>query len=308
MAGIWIYAEEQSLAKQLLTAGKELAQKINEPVVAIAIQSDMASALAGAGADKVFHLQAKTDWVENYEKPIAALLQKEEPSVVLIGGSLRGKALAAALAADMQTGLVNSALTLSYSDGAIETSRIMYGGLAVCTEVLSQGCVVTIESHVFEEAQTGQAPGEIAAMEVSLESKVELIRVDPIVHQGEDLQAASTVICVGRGLNGQEDMKLAESLAQKTHGVVGCTRSIAEDYHWLPTEAYIGLSGQKVKPDLYISMGVSGQVQHVAGIRDAKIIVAIDTNENAPIFSAADYGIVGDLHEVVPALIASIVK
>ena len=103
-------------------------------------------------------------------------------------------------------------------------------------------------------------------------------------------------------------MKLAQDLAGKLGAEIGCTRSVAEDYHWLPNEAYIGLSGQKVKPQLYISMGVSGQVQHTAGIRDSKIIVAIDTNENAPIFAAADYGIVGDLYDIVPVLTEKIVK
>jgi electron transfer flavoprotein alpha subunit len=111
---------------------------------------------------------------------------------------------------------------------------------------------------------------------------------------------------VGRGLDKKEDLKLAEDLAGVLGGAVGCTRSIAEDYGWMPEATYIGLSGRTIRPKLYISLGVSGQVQHVAGIRDSKIIVGIDTNENAPIFAAADYGIVGDLHEAAPLLTAAL--
>jgi len=132
--------------------------------------------------------------------------------------------------------------------------------------------------------------------------------VCPIVRERADLANAEKIICVGRGLSSQSDMKLVEDLAEKIGAEIGCSRSIAEDYHWLPTESYIGLSGQKVKPQLYLSIGISGQVQHIVGARDARVIVAIDKNEKAPIFSAADYGIVGDLYEIVPKLIEKLGK
>ncbi|SDF24058.1 electron transfer flavoprotein subunit alpha/FixB family protein [Sporomusa acidovorans] len=304
MAGIWIYSEDCAVALQLLTAGQNLAYKLNEKITAITTNQEGAADLIACGADKVMVLAGQTDWVENYAQPIAAVLRDENPKVVLLGGTLRGKAVAANLAAQLKSGLVNSAFSIDGQEGSIETKRMMYGGLAVCTEVLSDGCIVTIEPRTYEKANTDASnSGEVVTSDVSLASEVHVDRIEPIVRQGADITAAKTVICVGRGLSAQEDMKLAEMLVQKTGGVIGCTRSIAEDYHWLPAEAYIGLSGQKVKPDLYLAFGVSGQIQHVAGIRDAKIIAAIDKNENAPIFAAADYGIVGDLHEIVPALI-----
>ena len=111
------------------------------------------------------------------------------------------------------------------------------------------------------------------------------------------------VVCVGRGLDKQEDIDLARQLAQVLGGEVGCSRPIAEELQWLPEEVYIGISGKKVKPALYLGIGVSGQVQHITGIRDSKVIFAVNKDENAPIFEAADYGIVGDLYSVVPMLI-----
>ena len=160
---------------------------------------------------------------------------------------------------------------------------------------------MTIPPRAYDpaEIQTGRA-GEIITREVTISGGVVVGNVCPIVRKGVDVTTAEKLVCVGRGIGKREDMKLAFDLAAAIGGEVACTRSIAEDYHWLPAENYVGLSGQKVKPMLYLGMGVSGQVQHVAGIRDSKIIVAIDINENAPIFSAADYGIVGDLYEIVP--------
>ena len=148
--------------------------------------------------------------------------------------------------------------------------------------------------------------GEIIVLNVETDDRNNVTNICPIIREGADIAVAEKLVCVGRGLANQADMKMAEDLAAALGAEIGCTRGIAEDYHWLPNDRYIGLSGQYVKPSLYISLGVSGQVQHVAGIRDSKMIVAVDMNENAPIFEAADYGVVGDLYEVAPLLIEAI--
>ena len=116
------------------------------------------------------------------------------------------------------------------------------------------------------------------------------------------IEEADIIVSVGRGLKKKEDLVLVELLAKALGGVVGCSRAVAADLKWLPEEHWVGLSGHKVKPKLYIAIGISGQVQHIAGIRDAKTIIAINNDPNAPIFKACDYGIVGDLYEVVPKL------
>ena len=121
-----------------------------------------------------------------------------------------------------------------------------------------------------------------------------------------DIEGAEILVCVGKGLTSQDDLKMVEELTQVLGGMVACTKPIATDEKWLPEERIIGLSGKTSKPNLAICLGISGQVQFTVGIRDAKTIVAVNTDQNAYIFQMADYGIVGDLNEIVPRLIAAI--
>jgi electron transfer flavoprotein alpha subunit len=124
----------------------------------------------------------------------------------------------------------------------------------------------------------------------------------------KDISEARVVVCVGRGIEKEEDLAIARQLAEVMGGSIACTRPIAEELHWLPEDLCIGLSGVQVKPDLYLGIGVSGQVQHITGIRNAKVIAAVNKDENAPIFKAADLGIVGDLYDVMPKLISELKK
>ncbi len=303
MAGIWVYSEDTNVAKQLLTAGKLLTESLQQPLCALTLEESAAAELVACGADKVIVLKGEGIWPESYAAAVAKVMEREDPVALLIGGTMRGKDLAAKVAAHLQSGLVTDAQVLRVENGAIETERMMYGGLAVCTETLSGLALVTIPPRKFEVPQQEESrAGEIVVETVSTEDAMIIGNVCPIVRQGADISLAEKLVCVGRGLGKEEDMALVRDLAAALGAEIGCTRSVAEDYHWLPSETYIGLSGQKVKPNLYLSVGVSGQVQHVAGIRDSKVIVAVDTNENAPIFAAADYGIVGDLYQIVPLL------
>lgn len=304
MPGILIYSDNSTIARQLITAGLSLKASSNDPVCVVAINEDPTKF---AGADKVIVLKGASAWPESYAEAIADLAAKEGASVCLIGGTLRGKDVAAKIAAKLKAGLVTEAQTVKLADGRLETTRLMYGGLAVATEAVALPAIATIAPRIFDEAPAGGKQGEVTTLEVEItENRVSVSEVCPIVREGADIAAASKVVAVGRGLARKEDLALIENLAKALGAEVGCTRGVAEDYHWLPVERYIGISGQKVKPEMYLSVGVSGQVQHVAGIRDSKVIVAIDTNEKAPIFEAADYGIVGDLYEVVPLLTATL--
>ena len=303
MAGIWVYSEDANVTKQLLTAGKLLTEPLQQPLCALTLEESAAAELVACGADKVIVLKGEGLWPESYAAAVAKITEREDPVALLIGGTMRGKDLAAKVAAHLQSGLVTDAQVLRVENGAIETERMMYGGLAVCTETLSGLALVTIPPRKFEVPQQEESrAGESVVETVSTEDAMIIGNVCPIVRQGADISMAEKLVCVGRGLGKEEDMALVRDLAAALGAEIGCTRSVAEDYHWLPSETYIGLSGQKVKPNLYLSVGVSGQVQHVAGIRDSKVIVAVDTNENAPIFAAADYGIVGDLYQIVPLL------
>ncbi|HWR42310.1 electron transfer flavoprotein subunit alpha/FixB family protein [Sporomusa sp.] len=310
MPGIWIYSEDSAIARQLLTAGLDLKKTMNQPIVVLTLSAEDSQALISAGADKVCIVKGTNPWPESYANAVAELLDKEAVNVLLVGGTMRGKDFAAKVAASLKAGLVTDALSVAYAGDAIETTRLVYGGVAVRTEAVALPALVTIPPRTFAEAaDQGAGPGEVVSVEVANDDeRVSVTNVCPIVRQGADIAAADRVVCVGRGLNKKEDLALVEALAAAVGAEIGCTRGISEDYHWLPNERYIGISGQKVKPELYIGMGISGQVQHVVGVRDSKIIVAIDTNEKAPFFEAADYGIVGDLYEVVPLLTKAMQK
>lgn len=310
MAGIWIYSEEKQVADQLISIGRITADSLKEELNVIALTDQDSETFIKEGADRVIQIKDALPWPEDYAKTITAILKEQAPTAVLIGGTLRGKTAASYIAANLQTGLVNNAFSIEVKDGIIETKRVMYSGIAVCTEELSQGSIITIEPRTYDSAaadEKRQGTTEVYSAEQP-DAAVSVGSIAPVVHQGGDITTADKLVCVGRGLGKQEDMKMAEELAEKLGAQIGCTRSVAEDYHWLSADKYIGLSGAKIKPQLYISMGVSGQVQHVAGMRDSKIIAAIDKNENAPIFEAADYGIVGDLYEIVPLLIKELEK
>ena len=303
MTAIWVYSEDDEITKQLLALGRGIADQNQAKLCAVTLSAGDGAALIACGADTVFVLKGNSMWPESYALPLAELAGREKPEVIFVGATPRGKDLAAKAAALLKTGLVSEAFAVRFSEGALTTDRITYGGLAVCTEVLVPGSWVTIPMRTYDALvpDVGRQ-GETIILEIDIDERVTVSDLCPIVREGSDISVAEKLVCVGRGLAKQEDMKLVEALATVIGAEVGCTRGIAEDYHWLPNERYIGLSGQRVKPSLYLSLGVSGQVQHVAGIRDTQIIVAIDMNENAPIFEAADYGIVGDLYEVTPLL------
>jgi electron transfer flavoprotein alpha subunit len=308
MSGIYIYSEDSAIARQLVTAGLNLKKTMDQPVVVVTANDADKDSFAAAGADKVVVMTSANKWPEAYAKALGELLASEQAAVVLVGGTSRGKDVAAKLASILKSGLVTDAQSIEFADGKVQTTRMMYGGLALCTETQELPAMVTVAPRTFEEPAASDNQADVVSVDVATDDRIAISDVSPIARQGVDITEAERLVCVGRGIEKQEDMKLAEELADKLGAEIACSRGIAEDYHWLPIERYIGISGQKVKPELYLSLGVSGQVQHVAGLRDSRVIVAVDSNEKAPIFQAADYGIVGDLYEVVPLLTAALKK
>ena len=146
--------------------------------------------------------------------------------------------------------------------------------------------------------------GEIISVPLQLApSTTKVVEQRPKVRGAINIEEAEVLVCVGRGLKNKDDLALIHTLADKLRGLVGCSRPISHDYHWLTEDQMIGLSGKEVSPRLYLSVGISGQIQHTVGIMNAKTVVAINNDQNAPIFKVADYGIVGDLYQVVPKLI-----
>ncbi len=233
-----------------------------------------------------------------------ALAKETGTDAVILAASKRGRAFA---------GLVAQAWDAAY---AAEVSDLRFeGGKPVATRMLLSGnthgtvryeaarIVVTANPKTWEAAAADPGrKGETKNVKFAPASKVQLVAVHPHEKAALNLSAAKIVVGAGRGIKKKEDLKLVHDLAAALGGAVGCSRPIAADLKWLGEEHWIGLSGNEIKPRLYVACGISGQIQHMTGCRGSKTIVAINTDEDAPIFENADYGIVGDVYEVLPKL------
>ncbi|HUO59951.1 MAG TPA: electron transfer flavoprotein subunit alpha/FixB family protein [Candidatus Acidoferrales bacterium] len=307
MPGIIVFSEDGALAQQLLTPALELKKTSGQPVTALTADETTAKTLATLGADLVVLLKAAQATPEALAPEIAAFCAREQASVVLVGGTLRGKHIAAQIAARLEAGMTTDAKAVKIVDGKLQTSRILYAGLAVSEEELSLPAVATIPPRTFLPPTANGTPAKVESLEVKPDTRITVTGTTSIGTEGVDITAAHKLVSVGRGFRAKDDLKLAEELvAALKDAELACTRGIAEDEHWLPLERYIGISGQTVKPELYLAVGLSGQVQHMVGCRESKVIVAINNDERAPIFEAADYGIVGDLYQVLPLLTAAL--
>ncbi|MHC1725646.1 MAG: electron transfer flavoprotein subunit alpha/FixB family protein [Syntrophobacteraceae bacterium] len=314
MAGIWVFAENRDLTRELLSAGRDLAAKMGTRLAAFAADNDLAQDYIRHGADEVFLMPPLADDqpYEAYVPVIAEAARQEDPDVILFGATPRGKEIAARLAVKLDTGLCSCCTGFEFDggQGLLRMERMVFGGAAVQSlNCSTRPPMATIPPRTFEQASPEEGrQGRVTRLETPPQSAVKVVGRSPKQKASVDLTEAKIIVCVGRGIEKSEDISLARELADALGGELGCSRPIAEELNWLPEELYLGISGKKVKPELYVGLGVSGQIQHVTGIRDSKIILAINRDESAPIFEAADYGIVGDLYQVVPMLISELGK
>ncbi len=315
MAGIWILAEDYKHCLELLNAGQKLATALGSQVAAFLLPGlGKADDLIAYGADQVYHLPVlpEDQTLEAYLPLIIDLAKREQPNIFLCGATLRIKEMAARIASSLNTGLCSdcTGFTLDDKSNRLEMERLIFGGAAVQKVVCqTQPQMATIPAGVFETAaaQNSRA-GQVIDLGPAPASPIKLISRKTSARQTANLPEAKVVICVGRGLEKEADLNMARELADLLGAEIGCTRPISEELHWMPEETCIGLSGIKVKPELYIGLGVSGQIQHITGITDSRVICAINSDENAPIFDVSNYGIVGDVCKVVPQLIAELKK
>ena len=230
---------------------------------------------------------------------IAAAAKQANAALVLIGHSKKGKDVAPRVAAHLDWPYASECQAISNANGWV-AERMVLSGNSKATYTMGANAVCTANPKTFEAG--GSAAGKVAASGIAA-SKVKVVGKKEEKHGSFDLGAAPVVVGVGRGFKSQADLKLAEELAKAfPGGAVGCSRPIAADLKWLGEEHWIGLSGHQIKPKAYIACGVSGQIQHIAGIRGSKLIIVVNTNKDAPIFQVADYGIVGDLYQVIPKM------
>jgi electron transfer flavoprotein alpha subunit len=303
---------------EMLGEGTRIAEELGGVVEAVLLGSgvsDMADALAHYGAARVYLADAPSLEKysgEGYTAVLARLIQRAEPAVVLLGATVQGKDLAPRVAARLGLGLASDCTAFEVAaDGRLIITRPLYGGRAIATVVektTPQMATVRPNLMVPLEADTSRtAPVERLAVEISyIRAKV----IDLIQEAGRQqvgLAEADIIVSGGRGLKGPENFRLLEELADVLGAAVGASRA-AVDADWIDHSHQVGQTGKTVTPNLYVACGISGAVQHLAGMKTARYIVAINKDPEAPIFRVADYGIVGDLFEVVPILIEEFKK
>jgi electron transfer flavoprotein alpha subunit len=237
---------------------------------------------------------------EAYAEPVAELLRSRGAKLVVADAGTQSRQLAGQVAAHLGVSPVNAA---GITPGEpLVVSRAAFGGLAVATEELTADVAVLVLAP--GALPDTDAAGAGASETVPAEPAAGLTLVETRAKGGEtvDLAAAKRVVGVGRGFAAEADLELARTLAAKLGAELACSRPIAEGVDWMPAERYLGVSGATIKPELYLAIGISGQVQHLVGVNHSKVIVAINSDAKAPIFAHADFGVVGDLYQVLPEL------
>jgi electron transfer flavoprotein alpha subunit len=264
------------------------------------------------GADKV--LMAEDATLADFRvAPQAALLAKAvrdaEPAAVIIGATFRGRELGPTLAAELDTGCIADCTALELEDGQLVATRPIYAGklLSKCTIPERRPQVFTTRVRAFPKPEPDSArSGEVIKVEPVLAEGDIAVKVTGFqeTEGGVSLADAGVIVSGGRGVGGPEGFEPVQELAQVLGAALGASRA-AVDAGWIPYEHQVGQTGKTVSPDLYIACGISGAIQHQAGMRTSKVIVAINKDPEAPIFKLAHYGIVGDLFKVVPPLVAA---
>ena len=297
---------------ETLSEGKRIAESLGTELVALVLGSNIESSageLGKYGAEKILvaeHEALAEYFTDQYTKVAAEAIAKEDPAVVILGASTLGKDLSARLSARLGAPLAMECVAVRVDGGNIIATRPMYGGKVVAEVALNgKPQMVAIRPNAMSISES-QGAGNLEKLAVDPADSA-LQFVEKKLESGKvELTEADIVVSGGRGMGGS-DYAALEKLADLLGGAVGASRS-AVDEGWRPHSDQVGQTGKVVSPNLYIACGISGAIQHLAGMSSSKVIVAINKDEEAPIFSKADYGIVGDLHDFVPLLTEEIAK
>lgn len=330
MSGILMFSDKDQVAYELLSKGREIKAALwnsrkqhtpkgsrGLPLAAVILGKgarERATEYFTYGAEDVYISEAdafNVFYADVYADAICQIAETYGFHIVVIGSTRRGKDLAGRVAQKMEAGCATDIIGIDLKDKDVMLHRYMLGGNTVTTELIKT------PNKVFACMPKAFALGEKQPADVNKiiepdlklkDSKYTLVERKEKVGESVNLEDAQTLVCVGRGLDKKEDISIIEDLAKALKGEIGCTRPLSHEIRWLPEDREVGLSGKKCKPNLCFSVGISGQIQHTVGIRDSRIIVAINKDKNAPIFKIADYGIVGNLYEVIPKIIEEIGK
>jgi electron transfer flavoprotein alpha subunit len=320
--GVWIFVEQDDgvpaeVSWELLGKGAELAGALDVELCALVLGDNVENICNEAfayGASKAYLIDNpvyRHYRTEPYYKAICYLVNKYKPEILLMGATGLGRDLAGAVATELATGLTADCTGLSIDDKRfLLQTRPAFGGNIMAT-ILTEKTrpqMASVRPHVIAMPEKDTTrKGEIIRESVDIKEEDILTKVLEIIDdqkQGADaidIAGAEVIIAGGRGVQSKENFDVLQELADELGGVVGCTRSAVES-GWIPVERQVGQTGKTVRPKIYIACGISGAIQHLVGMQDSDVIIAINRDKGAPIFEVATYGIQGDLFEVVPAI------
>lgn len=318
--GVWIFIEQndgkiEGVSLELLGAGRILADKLQVPLAGFLLGSDIkpvANQVISYGADVVYvidHPVLKTYRTESYMKGVMLLAQKYKPEIILYGGTPNGKDLASAVATDLNTGLTadTTMLDVDVDNRLLEASRPAFGGNIMATILCKKHRpqMATVRPKVMKALKPDASrTGKIIEEEISLKEEDMRIKVLQIVNdvtKKASLADADVIVCGGKGMGDIKNFQLLYDFAETIGATVGGTRDVVEA-GWLPHYLQIGQTGETVTPKIYFAIALSGAIQHIVGMKNSDLIIAINKDPNAPIFDVATYGIVGDAMEIIPKL------
>jgi len=322
--GVWVFAEQRegkllNVAIELLGEGRKIADKLGVELTAVLLGSkieDVCEKLVKYGADRVIYVDNELLNVyttDAYAKVISELANDRKPEIFLIGATNIGRDLGPRLSAKLKTGLTADCtrLEIDEEDNKLLQTRPAFGGNLMATIACPnhRPQMSTVRPGVMEKGKYDEArQGVVEKVEVELSSSDIKANVVDVVKSGKAevaLEEAPIIVAGGRGLGSKDNFELVEKLAKKLGGVVGASRATV-DAGWIEHPHQVGQTGKTVRPKLYIACGISGAIQHLAGMQESDCIVAINKNQDAPIFQIADFGIVGDVNEIIPALIEAL--
>jgi len=308
-AGKW-----NRMSFEALTAASEMGNAFGD-VYAAAIGQNIGELAAQAtqyGAAKVFVLEHPllADYTaDGYSLALEQLIRQIEPDLVIFPHTYQARDYAPKVAARFGRPLVSDVIGVNAADKTF-LRQLFQGKLNSEVKFVGGPCFISVQAGAFRAAEPGGQAGTVEALNMTLEASQIRSKPEPPYREAQrsvDLNAADMIVSVGRGIKEKENLRIVEDLAQALGAELAASRPIC-DNGWLPMERQVGSSGQTVSPKVYFAVGISGAIQHLVGIKGSKTIVAINKDENAPIFESADYGAVGDLFEIVPALTEEIKK
>ena len=333
--GVFVFAQQvdnviSNIAYELIGKGKELAKDLGVEVTAVLVGSDvkgLADQLAEYGADKVIVVddpELKEYRTEPYTHAIASVIKEFKPEIFLIGATAIGRDLGPRVCARIHTGLTADCTKLDIGDfpmNPVPGRETKHNQLLMTRPAFGGNTIATIACPDFRPQMATVRPGVMQKAPKEAGKKavvtefnpgftknnkyVDILEVVKAVSNTVDIMDAKILVSGGRGVGSKENFKILEDLAEALDGTVACSRAVT-DNGWLPVDRQVGQTGKTVRPQVYFAIGISGAIQHVAGMEESDIIVAINKDETAPIFDVADYGIVGDLNKIVPQLTEAI--